>query len=211
MKKCLWLFFIINTWFYYCRCGVKEIEQIDLIMFLSIVNEMGECYRSIQEALDAYSNPKNMDGCCKNCNGLVFTKSLFKKLPRYVYSFRLLYVLIMFLVCTLVVQFLWAYLLIVSFVFKCSCCAWVYLQSFSYLLIVSVTLNIKKLSVKWKKWNISDIFFSSSSIEVWKHRSRPETLALCMGQCYHFSCFKEGRFDKWHSMYRKTFKVSKSI
>ena len=47
---------------------------------------------------------------------------------------------------------------------------------FCHLKIVSGTVDARKWSVKWRNWNISDIFFSPSSIE-W------------------FSRFKEDRYD----------------
>ena len=40
---------------------------------------------------------------------------------------------------------------------------------------------LQKWSVKWRNWNISDIFFSLSSIEGQKQQRQPETFALCMG------------------------------
>ena len=47
--------------------------------------------------------------------------------------------------------------------------------------ITSGAVDARKWSPKWRNWNISNIFFSLSSIEGRKQWRRPETFALCMG------------------------------
>ncbi|KAJ4440206.1 hypothetical protein ANN_08345 [Periplaneta americana] len=47
--------------------------------------------------------------------------------------------------------------------------------------IVTGAVDARRWSVKWRKRNISDIFFFLSSKEGRKQRRRPETFALCMG------------------------------
>ena len=64
-------------------------------------------------------------------------------------------------------------------------------------------MNAKKWSAKWRNWNISDIFFSLSSIEGREQRRQPETFAPMYGdnaigessarKC--FSHFKDDHFD----------------
>ena len=63
-------------------------------------------------------------------------------------------------------------------------------------------VGARKWSAKWRNWNISDIFFSLSSIEGQKQQRQPETFALCMGTMLserarqeNGSHFKEDRFD----------------
>ena len=63
-------------------------------------------------------------------------------------------------------------------------------------------MDARKWSGNWRNWNISDIFFSLSSIEGRKQRRRPETFVPCMGTAIGesaarkwFSRFKEDRFD----------------
>ena len=53
-------------------------------------------------------------------------------------------------------------------------------MKFCHLKIVSGAVDARKWSAKWRKWNISDIFFSLSSIEGRKQRRRPETFAPFM-------------------------------
>ena len=48
-------------------------------------------------------------------------------------------------------------------------------------MIVIGAVDARKWTAKWKNWNISDIFFSLSSIEGRKQRRRPETFSPCMG------------------------------
>ena len=47
--------------------------------------------------------------------------------------------------------------------------------------IVSGAVNATKWSAKGRNWNISDIFFTLSSIEGRKQLRRPEIFAVCMG------------------------------
>ena len=42
-------------------------------------------------------------------------------------------------------------------------------------------MDARKWSAKWRNWNISDMFFSLSSIEGQKQWRRPETFASYMG------------------------------
>ena len=65
------------------------------------------------------------------------------------------------------------------FLFKFNCCAWIYILKFCHLKIVSGAMDARKWSVKWRNWNISDTFFSLSSIERRKQWRRPETFASC--------------------------------
>ena len=46
---------------------------------------------------------------------------------------------------------------------------------------MSGAVDARKLSVKWRNWNIYDILFCLSSKEVRKQRKRPETFAPRMG------------------------------
>ena len=50
-------------------------------------------------------------------------------------------------------------------------------MKFCHLKVVSGAVNDRKWSAKWRNWNISDIFFSLSSIEGRRQRRRPETFA----------------------------------
>ena len=50
-------------------------------------------------------------------------------------------------------------------------------MKFCYLKIVSGAVDTRKWSANWTNWNISDIFFSLSSIEGQK---QPETFAPCV-------------------------------
>ena len=95
--------------------------------------------------------------------------------------FRLVHNSIGILFCILVFQQLWVYLLIGIFYSKFNCCAWVYILKFCHLKIVSGAADARKLSAKWRNFNISDIFMSSSSIEGLKQWRRPETFAPCIG------------------------------
>ena len=54
-------------------------------------------------------------------------------------------------------------------------------MKFCYLKIVSGAVEARKWSARWRNWNISDIFFSLSSVERRKQRRRSETFAPCMG------------------------------
>ena len=65
------------------------------------------------------------------------------------------------------------------FYLKFNCCAQVYIMKFCHLKIMSGAVDAKKWSAKWSYWNISDIFFSSSTLEERKQRRRPETFAPC--------------------------------
>ena len=47
--------------------------------------------------------------------------------------------------------------------------------------IESGAVDARELSAKWINRNISDIFFSLSSIEGRKQQRQPETFAYCMG------------------------------
>ena len=67
------------------------------------------------------------------------------------------------------------------FYFKFNCCAYVYILKFYHLKIVSGAVDARKWSAKWRIWNISDIFFSLSSIKGKKERKRLETFSPCMG------------------------------
>ena len=64
---------------------------------------------------------------------------------------------------------------------KFNCCAGVCILKFCHLKIVSGAVDAWKCCAKWRNWNISDIFFSLSSIEGRKQRRRPETFAPCTG------------------------------
>ena len=68
-----------------------------------------------------------------------------------------------------------------SGIFSSSCGAWVYLLKFCHFIVVSGAVEAIKWNAKWKNWNISDIFFSLSSIKGQKQRRWPETFAPCMG------------------------------
>ena len=54
-------------------------------------------------------------------------------------------------------------------------------SKFCHLKIVSGAMDTRKWSAKWRNWDISDIFFSLSSIEGQKQRRWLETFAPCMG------------------------------
>ena len=55
-------------------------------------------------------------------------------------------------------------------------------MKFCHFKIVSGAVDARKWSAIWRNWNISDIFFSLSSIEGRKQRRRPETFAPNMGE-----------------------------
>ncbi|KAJ4440470.1 hypothetical protein ANN_08611 [Periplaneta americana] len=50
-----------------------------------------------------------------------------------------------------------------------------------FVKIVSGAVDARKWSVKWRKWNISDIFLFLSSVEGRKQRNGAETFAPRMG------------------------------
>ena len=63
-------------------------------------------------------------------------------------------------------------------------------------------MDARKWSAKWRNWNISDIFFSLSSIEGRKQGRRPKAVAPCTGTMpserawqENGSHFKEDLFD----------------
>ena len=55
-------------------------------------------------------------------------------------------------------------------------------------------VDARKWSEKWRNWNISDIFFSLSSIKGRKLRRRRETFAPCMGTIPSERAQKENGF-----------------
>ena len=95
--------------------------------------------------------------------------------------------------------------MIVIFCLKFNCCASVYILKFFHLKIslVDGAMEARKRCAKWRNRNISDIFFSSRSIE------RPKTAEAARKICAeygdnaigvstarkYFSRFKEDRFD----------------
>ena len=52
---------------------------------------------------------------------------------------------------------------------------------FCHLKRVSGAVDARIWSAKWSNWNISNIFFSLSSIEGQKQSRRPETFVQCTG------------------------------
>ena len=58
-------------------------------------------------------------------------------------------------------------------------------MTFCHLDIVSGVVDARKWRAKWRNWNISDIFFTLSSIEGRKQRRQPETLATYIGIMPH--------------------------
>ena len=73
-------------------------------------------------------------------------------------------------------------------------------------------MDTRNWSAKWRNWNISDIFFSLSSIEELKQQGQPETFLPCMGTMPSERAWQENGFlvlrrivlTLVHSMFRKT-------
>ena len=61
------------------------------------------------------------------------------------------------------------------------------------------SLGARKWSVKWRNWNISDIFFSLSPIEGQKQRRRPENICAVYGD----NAIGESTVRKWFSRFKK--------
>ena len=107
------------------------------------------------------------------------------------------------------------YSFICLFYLKLNFCAWVYILKFCHLKIVNGTMDARKWSTKWRNWNISDIFFSLSSIEEQKWSRQPETFAPYMATMLSERAQQENGFLvlrrifwHWqHSLFRKTFRV----
>ncbi|KAJ4446835.1 hypothetical protein ANN_13533 [Periplaneta americana] len=59
-----------------------------------------------------------------------------------------------------------------------------YVRAAVNLRIVSRVVDARKWSVKWRKWDISDIFFFLSPVEGQKQRRQPEIFVRVWGQCY---------------------------
>ena len=64
----------------------------------------------------------------------------------------------------------------------------------SHLKIVSGDVDARKWNAKWRNWNISDIFFSLSSIEGGKQWRQPETFAPCVGTMPSERAWQENGF-----------------